>query len=445
MKSCPKCQSAVSDSAKFCVKCGFNIKKYEEDAEKEYFCAECGTKFSGGTFCPECGYNIEAEATGDDNLIFTTDEKIKLSLMQSQAVSQLYAQNGFSVDNGVLTEYFGKKRSIVIPSTIEEIYDMAFENNKVITFVEIEEGVSIIGKKAFSGCSSLVKINIPASCKRIYDDTFEGTKLEELVLTKYDEYVYKNIVKYCLSKEAADIFTNNPDHYLIKGDNYVIVNIEAVELDADKVRSQRQAERKEHEKKLKEEENKKREANKDLEQFEIEDGILHKYKGKERIISIPECVTIIAPQAFANSNIICVTIPKSVTMIGGYAFKNCLNLTRVEILSGVETIGEEAFAYCGNLMEINLGDSLTTIGRFAFRECNNLTTLELPDSVRNIGEYAFYGCSGLTSLEVPDCTTSIGNAVFCCCVNLVTVKIPKDCKLGKTLVDINSRTEVIFY
>jgi DNA-directed RNA polymerase subunit RPC12/RpoP len=57
MKTCPGCQAEVNDNAKFCIKCGFNIKKHEEEkANQEYFCPECGTKFSGEVFCPECGY-----------------------------------------------------------------------------------------------------------------------------------------------------------------------------------------------------------------------------------------------------------------------------------------------------------------------------------------------------------------------------------------------------
>ena len=60
MKSCPKCKASVSDTAKFCIKCGFNIKKHEEENSK-HFCPECGTEFSGGNFCPECGYDISKD------------------------------------------------------------------------------------------------------------------------------------------------------------------------------------------------------------------------------------------------------------------------------------------------------------------------------------------------------------------------------------------------
>ncbi len=35
MKNCPNCQASVSDTAKFCVKCGFNLKKLEEKKQEE--------------------------------------------------------------------------------------------------------------------------------------------------------------------------------------------------------------------------------------------------------------------------------------------------------------------------------------------------------------------------------------------------------------------------
>lgn len=50
------------------MKCGTNIKKFEEEnANREFFCEECGTKFSGGTFCPECGADMSKYLTSGKN------------------------------------------------------------------------------------------------------------------------------------------------------------------------------------------------------------------------------------------------------------------------------------------------------------------------------------------------------------------------------------------
>lgn len=65
MKICPKCNAKISDTAKFCRGCGFNVKEYEEknkEKNKEIFCEECGSKIpSGSAFCEECGTKVSSE------------------------------------------------------------------------------------------------------------------------------------------------------------------------------------------------------------------------------------------------------------------------------------------------------------------------------------------------------------------------------------------------
>src|SRR5208282_668615 len=53
--------------------------------------------------------------------------------------------------------------------------------------------------------------------------------------------------------------------------------------------------------------------------------------------------TSIGYEAFAGENLTNVTIPNSVTNIGGLAFYGCTRLTSVTILNGVTSIGEYAF------------------------------------------------------------------------------------------------------
>ncbi len=86
------------------------------------------------------------------------------------------------------------------------------------------------------------------------------------------------------------------------------------------------------------------------EDFEIKNGELKKYKGKDS----------------------CVVIPDGVTSIGRYAFHNCQNLTNVTIPDSVTSIGSTAFGYCFNLTSIEIPKSVTSIEKHAFFGVNEI-------------------------------------------------------------------------
>ena len=133
-------------------------------------------------------------------------------------------------------------------------------------------------------------------------------------------------------------------------------------------------------------------------------------------------VTSIGGYAFCDcSNLTKVTIPNSVTSIGGYAFLNCSGLTSVTIPNSVTSIDGSAFQNCSGLTSVTIPNSVTSIGGSAFQNCSGLTSVTIPNSVTSIGGYAFYQCSGLTSVTIPNSVTSIGNYAFSGCSALKTL------------------------
>ena len=68
------------------------------------------------------------------------------------------------------------------------------------------------------------------------------------------------------------------------------------------------------------------------------------------------------------------------------------------IPNGVTSIGKSAFSYCSGLTSIMIPNSITRIGERAFSHCSSLTSITIPNSVTNIGIYAFSNCSGLASV-----------------------------------------------
>ena len=148
-------------------------------------------------------------------------------------------------------------------------------------------------------------------------------------------------------------------------------------------------------------------------------------------LAIPETiegnpVTAIGDWAFGlpeenNGQLVCVTIPDSVTSIGEGAFVENYNLKSVIIGNGVRSIGASAFAYCYGLENVQIGNNVTTLGRSAFWYCG-LKSIIIPDSVKSIGIQAFGDC-GLESITIPDGVTSIGDAAFGGCTSLASITI----------------------
>lgn len=67
--------------------------------------------------------------------------------------------------------------------------------------------------------------------------------------------------------------------------------------------------------------------------------------------------------------------------------------------------------------------AVTSIGYYAFRDCYDLTAIEIPNSVISIGVCAFSGCTNLTAIEIPNSVTSIGEEAFYGCDRLHSVTI----------------------
>jgi len=107
--------------------------------------------------------------------------------------------------------------------------------------------------------------------------------------------------------------------------------------------------------------------------FIIENGVLKKYSGTSKEVVIPEGVTYIPIFTFKDhSEIINISIPKSVRYIGHCAFSGCTGLISISIPEGITDIPPRTFA-----------------------DCKNLTSIYIPDSVAYIGDAAFYGCNKL--------------------------------------------------
>ena len=134
--------------------------------------------------------------------------------------------------------------------------------------------------------------------------------------------------------------------------------------------------------------------------FVIKAGVLEKYFGESRDVVIPDSVVEIASGALQGMLITSVTIPDSVTRIGGCAFCDCTSLVNITLPSSVTYIGFHAFSGCTKLANIIMPNSVAQIEHFAFYRCESLVTITIPDSVVRIGAKAFADCSKLANVKM---------------------------------------------
>ena len=197
-------------------------------------------------------------------------------------------------------------------------------------------------------------------------------------------------------------------------------------------------------------------------------------------ITIPSGVKKIVRYAFSNTGLTSVVLPDGLESIGNSSFRSCNSLESIVIPNRVTSIGKNTFRSCTNLKSVTMPYYLQTVATDAFRDCyqlqavyisnlgawcniafedyraNPLTfahhlylngeeviNLEIPSSDYNGSEIApdgqwsgsyyyemntikplvFYGCNNIKSVSIPAKIKSIGANAFSNCTALAAVKM----------------------
>jgi hypothetical protein len=80
----------------------------------------------------------------------------------------------FTIRAGTLIEYSGADVDVTIPDGVTEIGRGAFSGCTGLTSVSIPDGVTEIGEYAFKGCTGLASVSIPGSVTQIGRNAFVG-------------------------------------------------------------------------------------------------------------------------------------------------------------------------------------------------------------------------------------------------------------------------------
>lgn len=160
--------------------------------------------------------------------------------------------------------------------------------------------------------------------------------------------------------------------------------------------------------------------------------VLENYKGKDKVVKIPDRFRVIGSYAFSgNKNIQTVIIPKTITTIEENAFDQCKNLKKVVFEKGskLKTIDNYAFAGCKNIQAIELPDSVEQIGEWAFSDCSKMESVKFPKGLRNIDEGAFNSCKSLKEVEMQVKEVKLIKETFRNCTNLKKVRVKAEGKV----------------
>ncbi len=151
------------------------------------------------------------------------------------------------------------------------------------------------------------------------------------------------------------------------------------------------------------------------------------YQSKALSAYLADTILRIGQSAFRGSNLVAITIPKSVNTIEDDAFRDCKNLTSATIPEGVETIGERAFQGDTALKYVDFPSSTTSVGSGAFASCENLVRVRFaPGTERAImGDNLFTQCWRLQSVTLPQGLAAITPGMFSSCKSLLALYIPQ--------------------
>lgn len=305
------------------------------------------------------------------------------------AVKSVVIEEGVTAISRKAFSGFRSLTSVSVPNSLQEIGEYAFKGCIMLTQTPFTDNLTLIGASAFFGCSGIKEIVVPPKITTIFDGTFNGcTGLERVIFHSQITRIERNAFSGCSKLTEVQL----PDSLTELGEQ-VFFGCTA------------------------------------LKKVSLGNGV-------RQTAAFNYCTSLTE-----------ITIPDSVTAITTSAFANCSNLTKVNVGAGVSEISPSAFNFCPNLKEISVSQAnpnfcsvqgvvyskdrtklieipegyagaysvcadTVVIAAYAGHQCEKLTSLVIPDSVEIIEKYGFADCRALASVSLSKNLSEIGEFGF---------------------------------
>lgn len=314
-------------------------------------------------------------------------------------------------------------KNIVLPDSITEIGDFAFDNT-AITSIVCPPNIECLGA-IFANCKELKEVVLPKKFRKL-DRTFIGSgiekcdipegveeiicafedceKLKEVSLPSTLKWINLGTFENCNSIEKMTVAKNKAcrleNGFLYESFGYIENKKENIIIAKLKT----------------------------IDELPSETTLLSKACITDRDIKeyvIPIGITEICIGAFENCiHLEKVTIPETVKIIGSGAFEGCTSLKEVIIPENVELIKSGAFVGCTALKSVVLPRKAPEIEFCCFAGCESLERIVFPDDITIIPTQMFWGCKGLSQIVLPDTIKTIEYRAFINCTGIKQINLP---------------------
>lgn len=296
---------------------------------------------------------------------------------------------------------------VIIPSSVESIDEYTFKNATNLKEVVLSEGLKRIGLYAFDG-TPLEKINIPSSLIEISSNAIQSTVWAKATMANNNGFLIINniLCGYNVSDEIIkipdgvkrinnDIFYGKekikevivPSSVILIGENNFSKCgiLKSVNIDNENVQIGQGCFEKDNDVTISIAGKvvNKDDINKSTFGFDKSTGTITSYKGNSTILEIPSQIDGVSVSAIEastemkqkgygilgdNLTVKKINIPGTVKTIKSGAFKNSINVNKVQFSSGTNSIENFAFEGCSKLDEVRGLIFISDVAKEAFKD-----------------------------------------------------------------------------